>query len=58
MKKKTQAVFNGYLSLSPRQKNKLIKKITKEEDRVQKGFGESNTISFAPLRGACPCCGK
>ena len=36
MKKKTQAVFNGYLNLSPKQKDKLRKKISEEAERIKK----------------------
>jgi len=58
MKKKTQAVFNGYLNLRPKQKDKIIKKIKEEVERVQKGIIETPTVSLGPIRGGCPCCGR
>ena len=58
MKKKTQAVFNGYLNLSPKQKDKLHEKIREEAERVRKGVIENPTVSLGPIRGGCPCCGR
>jgi hypothetical protein len=58
MKKKTQAVFNEYLNLSPKQKDKLRKKISEEAERIQKGIIETPTVSLGPIRGGCPCCGR
>ena len=58
MKKKTQAVFNEYLNLSPKQKDKLRKKISEEAERIQKGIIETPTVSLGSIRGGCPCCGR
>jgi hypothetical protein len=58
MKKKTQAVLNGYLNLSLKQRDKFIKEIQKEREKVQKGIMESPTVSLGPIRGGCPCCGR
>jgi hypothetical protein len=56
MKKKTQAVFNGYLNLSRKQKDKLRKKISQEAERIQKGAIGTPTVSLGPIRAGCPCC--
>ena len=65
MNKNVAKVLNGFIKLTPDEKQELIKQVKEyyshpfsTKEKVEKSISESNSITFGPAPSTCPCCGK